>query len=117
MVIIFSQFCCNRLKNEVKIDEGTTHYFDIYVKDEKGKAKDMSAYTCVFTLKTTDSTYDLSCDVDSNEIYIALSTQYTMGYTSAEYQIRAFNGTEVYQILQGTIKIISAVEPYTSSPI
>lgn len=100
--------------NDIRIDEGTSHWLNITVQNEDGSAMDLNGCTAVFTAGVIEK----SCGIENNVISVKLEPDETKGYLSSGYQIRIFDeNDDVFQVVQGVIYIRKAHKPYTQNPL
>jgi hypothetical protein len=100
--------------NDIHIDEGTSHWLNVTVKESDGSVSDLSGCTAIFTAGPIEKT----CGIENNVISVKLEPEETMGYLSSGYQIRIFDeNADVFQIIQGYIYIRKAHKPYTQNPL
>lgn len=100
--------------NDIHIDEGTSHWLNITVKDSDGSASDLKGCTAIFTAGPIEK----ACGIENNVISVKLEPEETIGYLSSGYQIRIFDESDdVFQVIQGYIYIRKAHKPYTQNPL
>lgn len=101
-------------KNDIYIDEATSHWLNVTVLDEDGTAMDLTGCSAIFTAGIVEK----ACDIEDNVIHVKLEPEETEGYISSGYQIRVFDANDdVFQIIQGIIYIRKAHKPYTQNPL
>lgn len=100
--------------NDIHIDEGTSHWLNVTVKESDGSESDLSGCTAIFTAGAIEKT----CGIENNVISVKLEPKETIGYLSSGYQIRIFDESDdVFQVIQGYIYIRKAHKPYTQNPL
>lgn len=104
----------NTSNNDIHIDEGTSHWLNVTVKDSDGSVADLKGCTAIFTAGLIEK----ACGIENNVISVKLEPEETMGYLSSGYQIRIFDeNADVFQVIQGYIHIRKAHKPYTQNPL
>jgi hypothetical protein len=100
--------------NDIHIDEGTSHWLNVTVKESDGSVADLKDCTAIFTAGPIEK----ACGIENNVISVKLEPEETVGYLSNGYQIRIFDeNTDVFQVIQGYIYIRKAHKPYTQNPL
>lgn len=103
------------IQHNIEIDEGTSHWIDVTVKNDDGTDMDLEGCTAIFT----SGTIEKACMIDSlSHITVKLEPEETTGFLSSGYQIRIFDSNDdVFQVIQGIIYIRKAHKPYTQNPL
>jgi len=104
----------NMVQHNINIDEATSHWINVTVKDSDGTAMDLTGCHAIFTMAGTEK----ECLIDDNEVSVKLEPEETTGFLSSGYQIRLFDADDdVFQVIQGIIYIRKAHKPYTQKPL
>lgn len=104
-------------QNNICIDEGTSHWIDVTVKNDDGTDMDLTGCTAVFTAGARNIE-DKSCLIENNHINVKLEPSETIGFLASGYQIRIFDSNgDVFQVIQGYINIRKAHKPYIQNPL
>lgn len=104
----------NMVQHNINIDEATSHWINVTVKNPDGTAMDMTGCNAIFTMAGTEK----ACLIDDNEVSVKLEADETTGFLSSGYQIRLFDDNDdVFQVIQGIIYIRKAHRPYIQNPL
>ena len=101
-------------QSNITIDEATSHWIEVTVKDGDGVDMDLTGCHAVFTMQSIDK----ECLIEGSDVTMKLEPEETTGYLSSGYQIRIFDANDdVFQIIQGIIYIRKAHKPYIHNPL
>ena len=102
------------IQQNIEIDEGTSHWIDVTVKNDDGTAMDLTGCSAIFTAGMVEK----ACDIEGSVVSVKLEPEETTGFLSSGYQIRIFDANnDVFQVIQGIIYIRKAHKPYTQNPL
>ena len=102
------------IQQNIEIDEGTSHWIDVTVKNDDGTAMDLTGCSAIFTAGIVEK----ACDIEGSVVSVKLEPEETTGFLSSGYQIRIFDANnDVFQVIQGFIYIRKAHKPYTQNPL
>lgn len=94
------------------VDQATSHTIIVDAIHQDGKVFQLDDFSVFFSTKH----YDLPCEVSGGTVTVVLTPEHT-DIDSTGYQIRAFKGGEIYQIMQGRLTVSKAtVKAYKEPP-